>query len=48
MIAHLNGNFFAIAARRADAFTSSRTTNVPTAPMLTMSNLASCFAISAG
>ena len=48
MISHLNGNFRAIAARRADSLTFSRTTNVPTAPMLMMSNLASCFAISAG
>jgi hypothetical protein len=39
MIAHLNGNFFAIAARRADSLTSSRTTNVPTAPMLIRPNL---------
>ena len=48
MISHLNGNFFAIAARRVDSLTSSRTTNVPTAPMLTTPNFANCFAISAG
>src|SRR6266699_1836593 len=48
MISHLNGSFLAIAARRADSLTSSRTTNVPTAPMLTISNLANCFAMSAG
>src|SRR5437763_13474644 len=48
MISHLNGSFFAIAARRTDSLTSSHTTNVPTAPMLTMSNLANSFAISAG
>src|SRR5260370_17044549 len=34
MISHLNGNFFAIAERRADSRTFSRTTNVPTAPIL--------------
>src|SRR3984893_15884323 len=48
MISHLNGNFPANAARRTDSLTFSRTTNVPTAPMLTTPNLASCFAISAG
>src|SRR5947208_4277604 len=39
MISHLNGNFFAIAERRVDSLTSSRTINVPTAPMLIMPNL---------
>ena len=34
MISHLNGSFFAMAVRRVDSLTSSRTTNVPTAPML--------------
>ena len=48
MISHLNGSFFAIAPRKVDSLTSSRTTNVPTAPMLTTPNLASCFAIAAG
>src|SRR5436853_4446482 len=48
MISHLNGNFLAIAARRADSLTSSRTTNVPTAPMLTTPNLDNSFAIIAG
>ena len=48
MISHLNGNFFAIAARRALSLTFSRATNVPTAPMLTISNLDNSFAISAG
>src|SRR5207247_54396 len=48
MISHLNGNFRAIAARRADSLTSSRTTNVPTAPILTISNLANCFPMSPG
>src|SRR4029450_3256589 len=48
MISHLNGNFRANAARRVDALTSSRTTNVPTAPMLMTPNLASCLASSAG
>src|SRR5438045_115655 len=48
MISHLNGNFRANAARRADSLTSSRTTNVPTAPILMISNLASSFAIRAG
>src|SRR4029453_5725584 len=48
MISDLNGNSFAIAARRVDSLISLRTTNVPTAPMLTIPNLANCFAISAG
>jgi len=48
IISHLNGNFFAIAARRALSLTFSRATNVPTAPMLTISNLDNSFAISAG
>src|SRR4029077_4613903 len=48
MISHLNGSFLAIAARRTDSLTSSRTTNVPTAPMLTTPNFANSFAISAG
>ena len=48
MISHLNGNFFAIAARRADSLTSSRTTNVPTAPMLITPSLDNCLAITAG
>jgi hypothetical protein len=48
MISHLNGSFRANAARKTDSLTSSRTTNVPTAPMLTMPNFANCFAISAG
>src|SRR6202040_2373327 len=48
MISHLNGNFRANAARSADSLTFSPTTNVPTAPILTMPNLANSFAISAG
>jgi len=48
MISHLNGSFLAIAARRADPLTSSRTTNVPTAPMFMTPNLANCLAIVAG
>ena len=48
MISHLNSSFLAIAARRADSLTSSRTTNVPTAPMLRTPNLANCLAIKAG
>src|SRR5262249_32952297 len=48
MISHLKGNFFAIAARRTDSFTSSRTTNVPTAPMLMIPNLPNCLAMAAG
>src|SRR5687768_11149232 len=48
MISHLKGSSFAIAARRTDSFTFFRTTNVPTAPMLTMPNLESCLAIRAG
>jgi len=48
IISHLNGNFFAIALRRTDSRTFSRTTKVPTAPMLTTPNLDNCFAISAG
>src|SRR5205085_1337642 len=48
MISHLNGSFRASAARRVDSDMSAPTTNVPTAPMLTMSNLASCFAIDQG
>jgi hypothetical protein len=48
MISHLNGSFFAIAARRADSLTSLRTTNVPTAPMLTTPSFDNCLAIAAG
>src|SRR5207237_5358773 len=48
MISHLNGSFRASAARRVDSDMSAPTTNVPTAPMLTMSNLATYFAIDAG
>src|SRR5256885_4400686 len=48
MISILNGSWRAIAARRVDSLTSLHTTNVPTAPMFTTSNLASFFAISAG
>jgi hypothetical protein len=48
MISHLNGNFFPIAARRVDSLTSSRTTNVPTAPMLTTPNFGNCLAMTAG
>jgi hypothetical protein len=48
MISHLNSNLRAIAARRADSLTFSPITNVPTAPVLTISNLANCFAMSAG
>src|SRR4030095_2294824 len=48
MISHLKDNFLAIALCRADLLTFSRTTNVPTAPMLTTPNLLSCFASSAG
>src|SRR5262245_23458368 len=48
MISHLNGSFFAIAARKVDWLTFSRTTNVPTAPILTTPNLLSCLAIVAG
>src|SRR5919108_4668780 len=45
MISHLNGNFLAIALRRVDSLTDLRTTKVPTAPILTMSNFDNCFAI---
>jgi hypothetical protein len=48
MISHLNGNFFAIAERRADSLTSSRTTNVPTAPMLITPSFDNRLAIIAG
>lgn len=48
MISHLNGNFRTNAARRTDSLTSLRTTKVPTAPMLTTPNFASCLAMSAG
>src|SRR4029453_15528610 len=48
MISHLNGNFRANAGRRGFSLTSSRTTNVPTAPMFTTPNLVNCFAICAG
>jgi hypothetical protein len=48
MISHLKDNFFAIAARRLDSLTSSRTTNVPTAPMFTTPNFDNCFAICDG
>jgi hypothetical protein len=37
-----------MAERSVDSLTSLRTTNVPTAPMLTTSNLASSLAIAAG
>src|SRR5438552_11969328 len=48
MISHLNGNFRESAARKVDSLTSLRTTKVPTAPILTTSNLANSFAIVAG
>src|SRR5882724_8193594 len=48
MISHLNGNFRANAVRRVDSLTSSRTANVPTAPILTTPNFASCLAIAVG
>jgi hypothetical protein len=48
MISHLKGRVRAIAVRKADSLTSSLTTNVPTAPMLTTPNLANCFAMAAG
>src|SRR4029077_18816983 len=48
MISDLNGNFFAIAERRADSLTFLRTTNVPTAPMLTTPRLDNWLAIIAG
>src|SRR5690242_14699313 len=48
MISHLNESFPATAARTVDSLTFSRTTNVPTAPMLTKPYFASCFATSAG
>src|SRR5437660_10634134 len=48
MISHLNGNLRTSAARRTDSLTFSRTTNVPTAPMLMTSNFANCLAMSAG
>jgi hypothetical protein len=48
IISHLNDNFSANAARRADSLTSSRTTNVPTAPMFITPNLANWLAISDG
>ena len=48
IISHLNGNFFAIAARRADSLTSLRTTNVPTAPMLITPSFDNWLAITAG
>src|SRR5437588_12032534 len=48
MISHLNGNFRASAARSTESLTSSRTTNVPTAPMLTTPNFANCSAICVG
>jgi hypothetical protein len=48
MISHLNGNFFAIAARRAHSLTFSRTTNVPTAPMFITPSFDNCLAITAG
>jgi len=48
MISHLNGNFFAIAARKADSLTSLHTTNVPTAPMLITPNRDNSLAITAG
>src|SRR5215475_1461971 len=44
MISHLKGSLFANALRRADSVTSSRTTNVPTAPMFTTPNFDNCFA----
>src|SRR6184192_788992 len=48
MISHLNDSFLAMAVRSADSLTFSHTTNVPTAPILTTPNLASCLAINAG
>jgi hypothetical protein len=48
MISHLNRSLRAIAARSADSLTFSRTTNVPTAPILITPNFANCFAIIAG
>src|SRR5215813_12073781 len=48
MISHLNGSFLAIAARSVDSLTFSRTTKVPTAPIFTIPNFESCFAINAG
>src|ERR1043166_4344847 len=48
IISHLNGSFLAIAVRRTDSFIFARTTNVPTAPMFTTSNLDNCFASAAG
>ena len=48
MISHLNGNFFAIAARRADSLAFSRTMNVPTAPMLITPSFDNWVAIAAG
>lgn len=48
MISQWNGSFFAMAARRADALALLRAMNVPTAPMLTRSNVPNCFAIRAG
>src|SRR5215475_433230 len=48
MISHLNGNSFAIAARKLDSLTFSRTTKVPTAPMLITPNFDNCLAIDVG
>src|SRR5438093_13673408 len=48
IISHLNGSFLAIAMRRTDSITFARTTNVPTAPIFTTSNLDNCFASAAG
>src|ERR1700751_827817 len=48
MISHWNGNFFTSVARSTDSLTFSRTTNVPTAPMFTTSNLDGSFASAAG
>jgi hypothetical protein len=48
IISHLKDNFFAIAVRRADSVKSSRTTNVPTAPMLITPSLDNWLAITAG
>jgi hypothetical protein len=48
MISHLNGSFFAMAVRRVDSLTSSRTTNVPTAPILITPSFDNWLAITAG
>src|SRR6266480_1614989 len=48
MISDLNGSFFAIAVRRVDSLTFSRTTKVPTAPMFMTPNFANCLAMTVG